>query len=89
MNSTAGWVLGGTLAAALAISAAFAQQPTRIRGTIERVDGSTLTVRAGEAGELKLNLTDGAKVYGVVKAIARRHQAGGLCRRRRHAADRR
>lgn len=68
MNSTAGWVLGGALAVALAISAAFAQKPTRIRGTIERVDGSTLTVRAGEAGELKLNLADGAKVYGVVKA---------------------
>jgi len=68
MNSTTGWLMGGSLAVALAMSAAFAQQPTRIRGTVERVDGSTVTVRAGEAGELKLKLADGAKVYGVVKA---------------------
>jgi hypothetical protein len=39
-----------------------------VRGTIEKVDGSTITVRAGEADEVKLNLTDGAQVYGVVKA---------------------
>lgn len=61
-------IIGAATVTALAVSTALAQQPTRIRGTIERVDGSTLTVRAGEGSELKLNLADGAKVYGVVKA---------------------
>ena len=68
MNQTARWVLGGSIAIVAALSFAFAQQPTRVRGTVEKVEGSTVTVRSGEASEVKLNLTDGAKVYGVVKA---------------------
>jgi hypothetical protein len=68
MNQIARWVLGGSIAIVAALSFAFAQQPTRIRGTVEKVDGSTITVRSGEANEIKLNLTDGAQVYGVVKA---------------------
>jgi hypothetical protein len=68
MNRTARWILGGSIAAVSALSFAFAQQPTRVRGTLVKIDGSTLTVRAGEADEVKLNLTDGAQVYGVVKA---------------------
>ena len=40
----------------------------RIRGPIQAVDGSTLTVKAGEAGDVKVKLTDNAAVYGVVKA---------------------
>ena len=60
---------GATLAAALAISSAFAQQQqtVRIRGPIEAVDGPTLTVKAGEAGDVKVKLTDNVAVYGVVK----------------------
>jgi hypothetical protein len=60
---------GATLAAALAISSAFAQQQqtVRIRGPIEAVDGPTLTVKAGEAGDVKVKLMDNAAVYGVVK----------------------
>ena len=68
MNRSARWFLGGSIAMVAALSSAFAQQPTRVRGTVEKIDGSTLTVRAGEANEVKLNLTDGAQVYGVVKA---------------------
>ena len=68
MNQTARWVLGGSIAIVAALSFAFAQQPTRVRGTVEKVEGSTVTVRSGEANEVKLNLTDGAQVYGVVKA---------------------
>jgi hypothetical protein len=67
MTRTVFWLVAGLATVTLA-AFAFAQQPTRIRGTIDKVDGSTLTIRAGEAGELKLNLTDGAQVYGVVKA---------------------
>lgn len=47
--------------------AAFAQQPTRIRGVIERVDGNTLIVRSGEA-EMKIVVADNVQIYGVVKA---------------------
>ena len=61
---------GAALVAALAASPALAQQPqtVRLRGPIEAVDGSTLTVKAGEAGDAKVKLTDNAAVYGVVKA---------------------
>ena len=61
---------GAALVAGLAVSSTLAQQPqtVRLRGPIEAVDGSTLTVKAGEAGDVKLKLTDNAAVYGVVKA---------------------
>jgi PKD repeat protein len=61
---------GAALAAVLAASSAFAQQQQtiRIRGPIQAVDGSTLTVKAGEAGDLKVKLADNAGVFGVVKA---------------------
>src|SRR5207245_8513013 len=60
----------GAVVAALATASALAQQPqtARLRGPIEAVDGSTLTVKAGEAGDVKVKLTDNAAVYGVVKA---------------------
>jgi hypothetical protein len=61
---------GAALVAGLAVSSALAQQSqtVRLRGPIEAVDGSTLTVKAGEAGDVKVKLTDNAAVYGVVKA---------------------
>ena len=63
------WLLAGpALVAALAVSSASAQQTMRIRGPIQTVDGSTLTVKAGEAGDVKVKLTENAAVYGVVKA---------------------
>ena len=58
----------GTAVAASAVPTASAQQLTRIRGTIEKVDGPVLTVFARELGEVKLTLTGNAQVYGVVKA---------------------
>jgi hypothetical protein len=56
--------------ATLATASALAQQPqtVRVRGPIEAVDGSMLTVKAGGAGDVKVKLTDNAAVYGVVKA---------------------
>jgi hypothetical protein len=53
----------------IAAAPAFAQQPqtTRLRGTIEKVDGATLTVKS-EAGEVKVAVADNAQVYGVTKA---------------------
>jgi hypothetical protein len=59
------------LAAAMVLFAttvAFAQQPTRLRGTVENFDGTTLTVKAGEAGDIKIAVTDKLQIYGVAKA---------------------
>jgi len=51
------------------IFSAWAQQQTmRVRGTIDRVDGPALVIQAGEAGTVKVNLTEKAGVFGVVKA---------------------
>ena len=58
---------------AVAITATFAaaafaqQQPTRIRGVIERVEGNALIVRSGEV-ETKIVVADDPQIYGVVKA---------------------
>ncbi len=56
-------------AAALATTAAVAQQAQtqRVVGTIQNVDGPTLTVKTRE-GEVKVNVTEKATVFGVVKA---------------------
>jgi hypothetical protein len=62
-------ILLGAACAVTVVSAGFAQQQNiRVRGTIERVDGSTFIVRAGEAGDMKMNLADKVGIFGVVKA---------------------
>jgi hypothetical protein len=50
-------------------SLAWAQQPptVRIRGTIEAVDGSLLTIKSREGTELKVRVTDNVAVFGVAK----------------------
>ena len=60
--------VAGAMIVACAASVALAQQPTRVRGTIEKVDGSVLTVKAGEAGEIKVALAVNAQVFGMTKA---------------------
>lgn len=65
------WRAGAALAAALALSVtALAQQPqtVRLRGTIEKVDGRTLTLKGSDGAELMLTLADKALVVAVVKA---------------------
>jgi len=55
----------------LATSASFAQQPppVRVRGTVEAVDGSVLTVKSRDGQTTyKVKLTDNASVRGIVKA---------------------
>ncbi len=50
---------------------AFAQAPAntvRIRGTIEKVDGPTLVVKAGSGQSMSVKLADNATVMGIVKA---------------------
>jgi hypothetical protein len=48
---------------------ASAQQPptVRIRGTIEAVDGSLLTVKSREGTDMKVRVTDNVAVFGVAK----------------------
>jgi hypothetical protein len=56
--------------ASVLASAAWAQQPpapTRIRGTIESVNGSTLMIKTREGTDLKVQMTDNVAVFGVVK----------------------
>lgn len=56
--------------AALAATAALAQQPptVRLRGTIEKVNGHSVMAKSAKGDELKLNLADKVMVVGVVKA---------------------
>jgi hypothetical protein len=63
-------ILGGAVVAALALSCAFAQQPqtSRVRGTIEKLDGNVLTVKASDGSAATVALTSDAHVVGVVKA---------------------
>ncbi len=57
-------------AAATTISSTWAQQPQtmRIRGTVEKVDGNTVVVKATDGASVTLTLTDKAVIVGVVKA---------------------
>ena len=61
-----------TAAAGLALTAGVAiAQPapaTRIRGTIEKVDGSTITVKPRSGADVVVKLTDNVSVTGVARA---------------------
>ena len=61
---------GAALAAALTTSAASAQQaqPSNIRGSIESVEGSILSIKARNGGERKVRMTDNVTVTGITKA---------------------
>ncbi len=50
-------------------SLAWAQQPppVRIRGTIEAVDGSLLTIKSREGADMKVRVTDNVAVFGIAK----------------------
>ena len=54
---------------AVLASTAWAQQPptVRIRGTIEAVDGPTLSIKTREGTDVKVRMTDNVAVFGVVK----------------------
>jgi hypothetical protein len=69
------------VATAISISAvstvwAQQQQATRIRGTIEKLDGDTLSVKSREGAELQVKLTDDVRVVDVVKASLSDIKAG-------------
>ena len=62
-------VLASLALVAVLGSAAWAQQspPVRIRGTIEAVDGSLLTIKSREGADLKVRVTDNVAVFGIAK----------------------
>jgi hypothetical protein len=74
MPKISSW-LPRSLLASLAVlsvlaSSAWAQQsptPTRIRGTIEGVDGSMLSIKTREGTDVKVKMTDDLKVIGIAK----------------------
>jgi hypothetical protein len=69
------WTVGASAIALLfAVSFAAAQAPqggappVRIRGTIEKVDGSNLTVKARDGSTVNIKLADNARITAMVKA---------------------
>jgi hypothetical protein len=61
-------VVAALLAASSAVAMAQPAQTTRVRGTIEKVDGQTLTLKSTDGTEAKLTLTGDARIVAVVKA---------------------
>jgi hypothetical protein len=55
------------LALVLAGTALAQQPPMRVRGTIEQVDGNTLSIKAKDGAPLKLVLADNAVVVGIMR----------------------
>jgi len=49
-------------------TAVLAQAPTRIRGTVEQVDGNTLTIKARGGELMKVKVPDNVVVIGITKA---------------------
>jgi len=64
----AGVALGALATMVAGIATALAQDTVRIRGTIERIDGSIYVVKARDGAELKVTLADNPQIAGVVKA---------------------
>jgi Domain of unknown function (DUF5666) len=64
----AGVALGAVAMMASGIATAVAQDTVRVRGTIERIDGSLYVIKARDGAELKVALADNPQIAGVVKA---------------------
>ncbi len=60
--------LGAAAIALLFTTAVFAQQPARIRGQIEKADGSTLSLKTRDGSMLDVKVADDARVAALVKA---------------------
>jgi hypothetical protein len=69
MKFTSQIVVAAIAAATFALGSVSAQaQNTRVRGTIEKLDGNTLSVKSRDGADLKLTLKDNVRIAGVVKA---------------------
>src|SRR5262245_18808700 len=58
----------GVLVMMVSGATTLAQDTVRVRGTIERLDGSTYVVKARDGAELKVALADNPQIAGVVTA---------------------
>lgn len=68
MNMTRRLISAATVAVLFTASAAFAQQPGRIRGQIEKVDGAMLSLKTRDGSMLNVKVADDARVSALVKA---------------------
>lgn len=57
-----------TAASAAAVAQAPANPPVRIRGTVEKIDGQTLTVKTNSAQSMTVKLADNYAVMGIARA---------------------
>ena len=64
----AGVALGALATMVAGMATVLAQDAVRVRGTIERIDGSIYVVKARDGAELKVTLADNPQIAGVVKA---------------------
>ena len=64
----AGVGLGVLVMMVSGIATTLAQDTVRVRGTIERLDGSTYVVKTRDGAELKVAVADNPQIAGVVKA---------------------
>ena len=62
------WALGAAAIALVFATAAFAQQQGRIRGQIEKADGSMLSLKTRDGTMLNVKVADDARVTALVKA---------------------
>jgi hypothetical protein len=68
VGALSGVALGALAMLLLGIAAASAEDTVRVRGTIERIDGSIYVIKARDGAELKVTLADNPQIAGVVKA---------------------
>ncbi len=68
MNMTRRALGTAAIAVVFAGTAALAQQPTRIRGQIEKVDGAMLSLKARDGSMMNVKVADDARVAALVKA---------------------
>ena len=64
------WIAFAAAALALAVAGAWAQQPqtVRVAGAVESFDGQVLAIKSAKLGDVKINLTGDAAVFGVSNA---------------------
>jgi hypothetical protein len=62
------WAFVAAAIALLFTTTAFAQQPTRIRGQIEKADGGMLALKMRDGAMLNVKVADDARVAALVKA---------------------
>src|SRR5437588_151152 len=61
-------IVAAAVLTAVGVAGASAQQTLRVRGTVEKVDGNTVVVKATDGASVTLTLTANAAIVGVNKA---------------------